>query len=61
MFLPEAIAFECEKNNIVACEINAKYNDLGNKLEFIKCSINEALKDEEINAQLIEYLKGLKF
>ena len=61
VFLPEAIAFECEKNNIVACEINAKYNDLGNKLEFIKCSINEALKDEEINAQLIEYLKGLKF
>ena len=47
------------KDNVVACEINAKYNDLGNKLEFVKCTINEALKDSEINAQLREYLKTL--
>ncbi len=61
VFLPESIAFECEKNNIVACAVEAKYNDLGNKLEFVKCTINEALKDEDINKQLKEYLSTLKF
>ena len=61
VYIPEAIAMECDKDNIVACELEAKYNDLGNKLEFVKCTINEALKDEEINSQLKEYLKNLKF
>lgn len=60
VYLPEAIAMECEKNNVVACELEAKYNDLGNKLEFVKCTINEALKDNEINSQLKEYLKTLQ-
>ena len=61
VYLPEAIAMECEKNNVVACSISAKYNDLGNKLEFVKCTINEALKDKEIEGQLKEYLNSLKF
>ncbi|MBQ3048087.1 MAG: UTP--glucose-1-phosphate uridylyltransferase, partial [Clostridia bacterium] len=59
VFVPEAIALECDKNNLIACEISAKYNDLGNKLEFVKCTVNEALKDPDINKQLTEYLKGL--
>lgn len=56
---PEAIALEVEKNNVLAYEINSKYYDLGNKLEFIKCTIETALKDMDIKEDLIEYLKGV--
>jgi len=59
VFLPEIIAMECEKGNVVSCEFDAKYHDLGNKLEFVKCTIEMALKDNEINGALQEYIKGL--
>lgn len=54
---PEAIGMEINGKGVVACEFGAKYYDLGNKLEFIKCSIELGLKDEEIRADLLTYLK----
>ena len=58
-YLPEAIALECKKNNVVACKISANYYDLGNKLEFIKCTIDQGLKDDSIREKLKEYLEDI--
>jgi len=58
-YFPEAIALEVEKENVLAYEINAKYYDLGNKIEFIKCTIETALKDEEIKGELQDYINSL--
>ena len=44
---------------VLACEFEAKYWDLGNKLEFIKCSIAEGLKDETIREELLEHIKSI--
>ena len=56
-FFPEAIGMETDNNRVVACEFGAKYYDLGNKLEFIKCSIEMGLKDDSIKEDLLAYLK----
>ena len=45
---------------LYACEIeNGKYYDCGNKLEFIKATIDFALKHKEINKELKKYLKNI--
>ena len=59
VYFPEAIAMEIEKDNLLAFSLDAKYYDLGNKLEFIKCTIEMALKDNDIKDDLIDYLKSL--
>jgi UTP--glucose-1-phosphate uridylyltransferase len=44
---------------LYACEIeNGKYYDCGNKLEFIKATIDFALEHEEIGKELKKYLKN---
>lgn len=46
---------------LYACEIkNANYYDCGNKLEFIKATIDFALQHKEIAKDLKKYLKTLK-
>jgi UTP--glucose-1-phosphate uridylyltransferase len=46
---------------LYACEIeNGKYYDCGNKLEFIKATIDFALKHKEIGPELKKYIKTLK-
>jgi UTP--glucose-1-phosphate uridylyltransferase len=45
---------------LYACEVeNGKYYDCGNKLEFIKATIDFALKHKEIGKELKKYLKKL--
>ncbi|MBR2909656.1 MAG: UTP--glucose-1-phosphate uridylyltransferase [Clostridia bacterium] len=55
--LPEAIKSRCEDNLVLAREFSAKYWDLGNKLEFVKCNIAMALENPETSEGLKEYLK----
>lgn len=46
---------------VIAVEIkNGKYYDTGNKLEFLKTTIEFGLKHPELNGELKEWLKGLK-
>ena len=59
VFFPEAIAMEIKNNMVVACKFDAKYYDLGNNLEFVKCVIETSLKQEKIGKNLLEYLKIL--
>ena len=59
VYLSEAIALESENNNLIACRINAKYYDLANNLEYIKCVLEMSLKDEKIKENLVSYLKNL--
>lgn len=58
--LPEAIISRCGDNMVLAREFGAKYWDLGNKLEFIKCNISMALDNPEISKDLEDYLKSFK-
>ena len=58
--LPQAVMLEADKNKVLACEFDATYHDLGNKLEFIKCTIAEGLKDPSIGKDLKEYLKNIE-
>lgn len=59
VLLPEALSEDIKNQDVVAHEFSAKYYDLGNKLEFVKCVIENSLKDDEISAQLKAYIKGL--
>jgi UTP--glucose-1-phosphate uridylyltransferase len=44
---------------LYACEIeNGKYYDCGNKLEFIKATIDFAMKHKEIGKELKKYIKN---
>ena len=59
VFFPEAIAMEIKNNNVVACRFDAKYYDLGNNLEYVKCVVEMSLKDEKIKNDLALYLENL--
>lgn len=60
LLFPEAIAMEVDKDKVLALEFGAKYWDLGNKLEFIKCSIAMGLEDKEIQQPLKEFLNNFR-
>jgi UTP--glucose-1-phosphate uridylyltransferase len=49
-----------KEGNFYACEIDGKYYDTGNKLEFLKANIDFALRNPELKEGVIEYLKTLK-
>ncbi len=59
VFFPEAIAMEIQNKNVLSLEFDAKYYDLGNNLEYMKCVIETSLKDETIKQNLKEYLNNL--
>jgi len=48
------------RQKIYACKIDGKYWDCGNKQEFLKATINFALKRLEFNGELRRYIKSLK-
>lgn len=51
-----------DKKRIIACEIkNGKYYDTGNKLEYLKTVIEFGLLHPDINKELKEFLKSLKY
>jgi UTP--glucose-1-phosphate uridylyltransferase len=46
---------------VIALEVkDARYYDTGNKLEFLKTTVEFGLKHPELNGELKEWLKGLK-
>lgn len=59
VFFPEAIAMEIKNKNVISCQFDARYYDLGNSLEYVKCVIETSLKDQKISQDLKEYLKNL--
>ncbi len=59
VYFTEAIELALENEGVVACIFDAKYYDLGNYLEFIKCQIEMGLRDEEVRSELAKYLKSL--
>lgn len=61
-YLPEAID-ELRKNgrDIYACEIEGgKYYDTGNKIEYMKTSVEFALRHPDINGEFREFLKSMQ-
>lgn len=57
--LTNAFRFLAKENKIVACKIEGKRQDLGNKLGFIKANIVAGLQDDEIKKDLKQYIINL--
>lgn len=61
IWLTDGINIIKKDHKIYAREIeNGKYYDTGNKLEYLKANLDFALKREDINSELREYLKKLQ-
>ena len=58
--LTDALSRLADQGQLVACPIPAKRFDTGNKLDYVKASIEFALKHPEIGSEISEYLKHLK-
>jgi UTP--glucose-1-phosphate uridylyltransferase len=59
-YLPEAINELAQQRPVYAIEVkDAKYYDTGNKLEYMKTTIDLALKREDIGPALKEFIKTL--
>ncbi|MGI8420382.1 MAG: UTP--glucose-1-phosphate uridylyltransferase [Candidatus Levyibacteriota bacterium] len=62
IYLPEAIdALIKTGYPVYACEIeNGKYYDTGNKLEYMKTTVELALQHKDLNGEFRQFLKDLK-
>ena len=58
--LTDALSRLADQDQLIACPIPAKRFDTGNKLDYVKASIEFALKHPEIGSEISEYLKHLK-
>lgn len=57
IWLADAANRLAKEGNFYACELEGKYYDTGNKLEYLKTNIDFALKDSGLREGLIDYLK----
>jgi len=61
LWLVDAISALAKEEDIYAVEIqNGKYYDTGNKLEYMKATVEFALKHPELNGEFKKFLKGLE-
>ena len=58
--LTDALSQLANQGQLIACPIAAKRFDTGNKLDYVKASIEFALKHPEIGSEISEYLKHLE-
>ena len=58
--LTDALSRLTDQDQLIACQIPAKRFDTGNKLDYVKASIEFALKHPEIGPGISEYLKHFK-
>ncbi|EKD56007.1 MAG: UTP-glucose-1-phosphate uridylyltransferase [uncultured bacterium] len=59
IWLADAADKLAKDGNFYACEIDGKYYDTGNVLEYLKTNIDFALKDPELKVELVKYIKSL--
>ena len=59
--LTDALALLADQGQLIACPIPAKRFDTGDKLDYVKASIEFALKNPEIGPEILKYLKHLKY
>jgi UTP--glucose-1-phosphate uridylyltransferase len=55
--LTDALRILLKRENIVACAIEGKRYDIGNKLDYLKTSIEFALKRKEFKEPLMKFMK----
>lgn len=58
IWLADAADKLAKDGNFYACEIDGKYYDTGNVLEYLKTNIDFALKDESLKEELVKYLES---
>jgi UTP--glucose-1-phosphate uridylyltransferase len=58
--LTDAMRLLLEQEDIYAFEVTESRYDIGNKLDWIKASIDISLKDKEIEVQLRQFIKEIK-
>lgn len=59
IWLADAINRLCQQEDVFAKEIEGKFYDCGNKLSYIIANVEMALKREEFNGKLTDYLKKI--
>lgn len=59
IWLADAADTLAKDENFYACELEGKYHDTGNKLEYLKTVIDFALKREDIGKEFKDYLRNL--
>lgn len=57
--LTDAIKTLSDERKACCLKFDGKYYDCGNKLEFVKCTIDHALNDADISQQVLDYVKNL--
>lgn len=58
--ITNALKFLAKKGKVCACNFKGTRYDLGNKLGMVKATIDFALKDPEIKADVLKYIRGKK-
>ncbi|MCQ3908773.1 MAG: UTP--glucose-1-phosphate uridylyltransferase [Mycoplasmoidaceae bacterium] len=58
--ITNALKFLAKQNKVCACNFKGTRYDLGNKLGMVKATIDFALKDPEIKADVLKYIRGKK-
>ncbi len=56
----DALSRLADQGELIACPIPAKRFDTGNKVDYVKASIEFALKHPEIGSEISQYLKNFK-
>lgn len=57
VWLADALNTLAKQGKVGCYNFDGIYYDCGNKLEFLKCCIDMALKDDSVNKGLLEYMK----
>ncbi|MCQ3915208.1 MAG: UTP--glucose-1-phosphate uridylyltransferase GalU [Mycoplasmoidaceae bacterium] len=58
--ITNALKFLAKKGKVCACNFKGTRYDIGNKLGVVKATIDFALKDPEIKADVLKYIRGKK-
>ena len=56
--ITNALKFLAKKNKVCACAFKGTRYDIGNKLGMVKATIDFALKDPELKADVLKFMKG---
>lgn len=59
-YIPDALAIMAKDGKLATCEVDGTYYDCGNKLEYTKCIIDNAMKDKNIKSELLQYMKSFE-
>lgn len=58
--LIDALKLMTARQSVYACEIEGKRYDIGNKLDYLKATVEYALRRDDLKTEFLSYLISLK-